>query len=39
MNMNAFGPAVVNDMVFVGSGTGSQFGTGQQQGVYGLALA
>ena len=32
------GPAVVNDMVFVGAGTGSQFGAGQQQGVYGLAL-
>ena len=32
------GPAVVNDMVFVGAGTGSTFGMGQQQGVYGLAL-
>jgi polyvinyl alcohol dehydrogenase (cytochrome) len=31
------GPAVVNDMVIVGVGTGG-FGTGQQQGVYGLAL-
>ena len=31
------GPAVVNDMVIVGSGTGL-FGTGQTQGVYGLAL-
>ena len=31
------GPAVVNDMVIVGVGTGG-FGTGQQQGVYGLSL-
>jgi polyvinyl alcohol dehydrogenase (cytochrome) len=31
------GPAVVNDMVIVGAGTGG-FGTGQIQGVYGLAL-
>jgi outer membrane protein assembly factor BamB len=33
----ASGPAVVNDMVFVGVGTGV-FGMGQRQGVYGLAL-
>jgi polyvinyl alcohol dehydrogenase (cytochrome) len=31
------GPAIVNDMVIVGVGTGI-FGTGQTQGVYGLAL-
>jgi polyvinyl alcohol dehydrogenase (cytochrome) len=31
------GPAVVNDMVFIGVGTGI-FGTGQMQGVYALAL-
>ena len=29
------GPAIVNDMVFVGVGLGP---TGEQQGVYGLAL-
>jgi outer membrane protein assembly factor BamB len=32
------GPAVANDMMFVGAGTGNRFGMGQQQGVYGLAL-
>jgi polyvinyl alcohol dehydrogenase (cytochrome) len=31
------GPAVVNDMVVVGAGTGA-FGSGQKQGVYGLTL-
>lgn len=31
------GPAVVNGMVIVGAGTGS-FGSGQRQGIYGLAL-
>src|SRR5262249_31151051 len=31
------GPAIVNGMVIVGSGTGI-FGTSQKQGVYGLAL-
>jgi outer membrane protein assembly factor BamB len=31
------GPAVVNDMVIIGVGTGG-FGGGQMQGVYGLAL-
>ena len=31
------GPAIVNDMVFVGTGTGA-FGAAGTQGVYGLAL-